>query len=182
MSTLRGTGWAAATAVAWVLWPGSVLPHEAAAQTAEERPEVGFRAPDFTLPGLGGARVKLSDFRGKKAVFLNFWASWCPSCQEEMPTMETLYREFKPRGLEILAVSIDTRTGDVATFTKMHGVSFPALLDPDQRVFTQYRASKIPTHVLIDRHGVIRAREVGSKDWSRPEAWKAIEALLREGR
>ncbi|MGH2650617.1 MAG: peroxiredoxin family protein [Actinomycetota bacterium] len=178
MRTLR-TGWAAATAFAVVLWAGSGFPQGTPAQKAEERAEVGFLAPDFTLPDPSGARVKLSDFRGKKAVFLNFWASWCPSCQEEMPTMETLYREFKPRGLEILAVSIDTRTGDVATFTKMHGVTFPALLDPDQKVFKQYRASKIPTHVLIDRSGVIRAREVGSKDWSRPETWKAIEALLR---
>jgi peroxiredoxin len=177
--TLPRTGSAAATALALLLSAGIASMPVAWAQGPEERSEVGFLAPDFALPDLNGARVTLSDFRGKKAVFLNFWASWCPSCQEEMPTMETLYREFKPRGLEILAVSIDTRTAEVAKFTKMHGVTFPALLDPDQRVFKQYRASKIPTHVLIDRSGVIRAREVGSKDWSRPEAWKAIEALLR---
>lgn len=178
MRTVSRTVWSVGLLAA-ILWAGAGSAQVPGGQSAEERPEVGFLAPDFTLPDLGGTRVKLSDFRGKKAVFLNFWASWCPSCQEEMPTMETLYREFKPRGLEILAVSIDTRKGDVAKFTKMHGVTFPALLDPDQTVFKQYRASKIPTHVLIDRNGVIRAREVGSKDWSRPEAWKAVEALLR---
>jgi peroxiredoxin len=179
MSTMRRTGWAAATAVALVLWTGTGFSQGTRAQTGEERPEVGFLAPDFTLPGLGGARVKLSDFRGKKAVFLNFWASWCPSCQAEMPTMETLYREFKPRGLEILAVSIDKVTSDVGTFMTLHGVSFPALLDPAGKVAQKYRVTAIPTHYLIDKQGVIRAREVAAKDWSQPETWKAVEALFR---
>ena len=147
--------------------------------SAEERPEVGFVAPDFTLPDLGGARVKLSDLRGKKAVFLNFWASWCPSCQEEMPTLERLYQEFKPRDLEILAVSIDQVKVDVGRLMKGHGVTFPALLDPDGTVARTYRVTKIPTHYFIDRHGIVQAREVGPKDWSKPETWKAIEALLR---
>ncbi|MEE9230377.1 MAG: redoxin domain-containing protein, partial [Acidobacteriota bacterium] len=73
----------------------------------EVRPEVGFTAPDFALPGLDGQTVRLSYFRGKKAVFLNFWATWCPPCRLEMPTMETAYQEYKSRRLEILAVSID---------------------------------------------------------------------------
>jgi len=126
------------------LGPGANEPH------AQERPEVGSFAPDFVLPDLNGTRVRLSDFRSKKAVFLNFWASWCPSCQEEMPTMEKLYQEFKPRGLEILAVSIDRVKAEVAKFTKMHGVTFPALLDPNRKVFHTYRVSSIPTHYLID--------------------------------
>jgi peroxiredoxin len=146
---------------------------------AEEWPEPGFLAPDFTLPDFGGTRVKLSEFRGKKAVFLNFWASWCASCQEEMPTMEQLYQQFKARGLEIMAVSIDKHKRDVAKFIKTHAVTFPVLLDPDSRVAQEYRVTGIPTHYFIDRKGVIRSREVGLKDWSKPETWKAIEGLLR---
>jgi peroxiredoxin len=179
MSTGRRRGWAAAAAMAVGLSAGSVFSQGTPAQRAEERPEVGFLAPDFALPDLNGKRVRLSDFRGKKPIFLNFWASWCPSCQEEMPTMEALYREFKPRGLEILAVSIDKVTSDAGTFMTLHGVSFPALLDPDGKVAQRYRVTAIPTHYLIDKKGVIRAREVAAKDWSKPETWKAVEALFR---
>ncbi len=96
-----------------------------------------------------------------------------------MPTMEKLYREFKAQGLEILAVSIDKEKADVAKFTKTHGVTFPALLDPDGKVARTYRVTNIPTHYFIDKQGTIRAREVGPKDWSRPETWKVIEALLQ---
>ena len=177
MSDQSRVRWAVPIILAAVLLPGPGFAQ--GARAAEERPEVGFVAPDFALPDLNGTRVRLSDFRGKKVVFLNFWASWCPSCQEEMPTMEKLYQEFRPRGLEILAVSIDQVKADVGTFMKAHGVTFPALLDPDGKVARTYRVTKIPTHYFIDKPGVVRAREVGPKDWSRPETWKAIEALLR---
>ncbi|MBI4608583.1 MAG: TlpA family protein disulfide reductase [Candidatus Rokubacteria bacterium] len=148
---------------------------------ADEWPEPGFLAPDFTLPDLNGSQVKLSDFRGKKVVFLNFWASWCPSCQEEMPTMEKLYGNFKARGLEIVAVSIDRNKADAQEFVRKHGISFPILLDPDFNVAGEYRVTGIPTHYFIDKRGVIRTRDVGSKDWSKPETWQAIEALLQPG-
>jgi peroxiredoxin len=146
---------------------------------AEERAGAGFLAPDFTASDLNGTRVKLSDLRGTKAVFLNFWASWCPACQEEMPTLEKLYREFKPRGLEIVAVSIDRQKVDVTKFTITHGVTFPAILDRDGTLARKYRVTAIPTHYFIDRKGVIRAREVAVKDWTDPETWKVIEELLR---
>lgn len=93
--------------------------------------------------------------------------------------MEKLYQEFKPRGLEILAVSIDTVKADVGKFMSAHGVTFPALLDPDRKVAQKYRVTAIPTHYFIDKQGVIRSREVGPKDWSKPETWTAIEGLLR---
>ncbi len=70
-------------------------------------PEVGYLAPDFALPNLDGKTVRLSDYQGKKGVFINFWATWCPPCRLEMPTMEKVYQEYQSQGLEILAVSID---------------------------------------------------------------------------
>jgi len=146
---------------------------------AKERPGVGALAPDFALPDLNSTPVKLSDYRGRKAVFLNFWASWCPTCQEEMPTMEALYRQFHPRGLEILAVSIYDERADVATFMNAHGITFLALLDPDAKVAIRYQVTAIPTHYFIDKTGVIRSREVGPKDWRKPETWRVIEGLLQ---
>jgi peroxiredoxin len=145
----------------------------------EERPESGFLAPDFALPSLDGAPVKLSDFRDQKPVFLNFWASWCASCRREMPTMETLYRQFKARGLEVVAVSVDKDGTDVAKFVSIHGVTFSVLRDTTFAVARLYRVSSIPTHYFIDKHGVIRSREVGPKDWTKPETWTVIEELLR---
>ncbi len=172
-------GWGVVMILALAVLVGDGFAQVTGERGAKERPEVGSLAPDFALPDSNGARVKLSDLRGKKAVFLNFWASWCPSCQEEMPTMEKLYQEFKPRGLEIVAVSIDTRKADVTKFMETHGVTFYALLDRNGKVAQQYRVTAIPTHYFIDKNGVIRSREVVSKDWSLPETWKAIEGLLR---
>lgn len=170
---------AAAVFLAVVLFAGDGLAQGTGKREAEEWPEAGFLAPDFTLPDLNEARVQLSDFRGKKALFLNFWASWCPSCQEEMPTMEKLYQQFKARGLEIVAVSIDKNRADAAKFVEKHRLTFSVLLDPDFKVAGEYRVTGIPTHYFIDKTGVIKSREVGSKDWSKPETWKAIEGLLR---
>jgi len=178
MNGWRRTAWGVIS-LAVALFASHALARSRGGRGAEEWPEPGFLAPDFALPDLNGRHVKLSDFRAKKAVFLNFWASWCPSCQEEMPTMEKVYRQFKARGLEIVAVSIDKNKGDAARFVKKHGLTFPVLLDPDFKVAGEYRVTGIPTHYFVDKTGVIRSREVGSKDWSRPETWKAIEELLR---
>lgn len=173
--------WGVAFALAVALCAGDGLAQARGGREAGEWPEAGFLAPDFTLPDLNGKRVKLSDFRGKKAVFLDFWASWCASCQEEMPTMEKLYREFKARGLEIVAISVDRNRADVAKFAKTHGITFLILLDPSFKMADAYRVTGIPTHYFIDKTGVIKSRRVGSKDWSKPETWKAIDELLRSG-
>ncbi len=173
---MRALGGKLALALVILLFVSAGFPQRTG---GEERPEAGFLAPNFTLPALDGRRVQLSEFRGKKAVFVNFWASWCPSCQQEMPTMEALYQQLKARGFEIIAISIDKKKADVEKFVKTHGVTFPALLDPDGKVARVYRVTKIPTHYFIDKHGIIRSREVGPKDWSGPETWKAIEVLVR---
>src|SRR5215471_16850410 len=171
--------WGVAMILALAGFVGDGFAQVAGGWRTTERPEVGFLAPDFTLPDLNGTRVKLSDLRGKKAVFLSFWASWCPSCQEEMPTIEQLHQEFKLRGLEVVAVSIDTGPSDVTKFVKTHSVTFRAGLDRNGETARKYRVTAIPTHYFIDKDGVIRSREVVVKDWSRPENWKAIERLLQ---
>lgn len=146
----------------------------------EVRPEVGYFAPDFALPDLDGKTVRLSDFRGKKAVFLNFWATWCPPCRLEMPTMEKAYRTYRADGLEILAISIDAGPKSaVKNFLKEFDLTFPALLDPDMEVLRLYRISGIPASFLVDKEGIIRHRELGYRDWTDPESRKMLEAILK---
>lgn len=153
------------------------------AAASDVQPAVGHRAPDFTLRDPQGKPVQLSRVLGEKAVLLNFWATWCPPCQEEMPTMERAYRDYKARGLEILAVSIDagreaTVTAKVKLFMAELKLTFPALLDLDGEVARAYRLRGLPTTYLIDRKGVIRAVEVGFRDWASPESRAKVEALL----
>jgi len=147
---------------------------------ANVRPEVGYMAPDFDLPGLNGQTVRLSDFRGKKAVFLNFWATWCPPCRLEMPTMEKAYQEYKSRGLEILAVSIDAGPkGAIESFMRELKLTFPVLLDPEMEVMRMYKFFALPSSVLIDKQGIIRFKEQGYRDWTLPESRKKLEQILR---
>jgi cytochrome c biogenesis protein CcmG, thiol:disulfide interchange protein DsbE len=144
------------------------------------RPQVGYLAPDFTLPSLDGKMVRLSDFRGKKGVFINFWATWCPPCRLEMPTMEQAYQEYQSRGLEILAVSIDVGPKSVVRdFMQEFRLTFPALLDPEGEVMHLYRLFSIPASFLIDKHGIIRFKELGYRDWTNPKSRKKLEAILK---
>jgi peroxiredoxin len=146
----------------------------------EARPEVGYLAPDFALPNLNGKTVRLSDFRGKKGVFINFWATWCPPCRLEMPTMEQVYQEYQSRGLEILAVSIDVgQKSAVKNFMHELKLTFPALLDPEREVLQRYRIFSIPASFLIDKKGIIRFKELGYRDWTDPESRKQLEMILK---
>jgi len=146
----------------------------------EIRPEVGYLAPDFTLPSLDGQTVRLSDFRGKKAIFLNFWATWCIPCRQEMPTMDKAYQEYKSRDLEVLAISLDAGSKSVVkNFMQELKLDFPVLLDPDMEVLRLYRMVGIPASFLIDKQGIVRHREVGYRDWTTPESRRLLEAILR---
>lgn len=144
-------------------------------------PEVGAVAPDFVLPDLNGTPVRLSDYRGKKVVFLNFWAPWCPACRFEMPTMQAASKRFKDQDLEILTISIDQASRQATVdYAAEHRLPFTVLLDPDHEVMERYRVTAIPTHVLIDRQGRMCHRHIGPKDWRQPDAWGVLESLLKE--
>jgi peroxiredoxin len=133
---------------------------------------------DFTLPLLDGTNRKLSDLKGK-VVFLNFWATWCPPCRQEMPSMETLYQKFKGQGLEIFAVDCMEEAGDVSAFMRRNKLNFPAALDVSGRVNGQYGVEAIPTTYILDRSGKIIIRVVGSLDWNNPKIIAAFETLLK---
>jgi len=136
-------------------------------------------APDFTLPGPDGRKRSLTDYRGK-VVFLNFWASWCESCRDEMPSMERLYREFKGKGLEIVAVNVKDKRPDALAFVKELKLNYPVLMDPEGEVGLLYGAFGLPVTYLIDRKGVVLARLWGPADWYSPAARKLIGALVEQ--
>ena len=145
---------------------------------AVHRVQIGKPAPEFALPLLGGKKIFLSEFKGK-AVFINFWATWCPPCKDEMPSMEKVYREQKARGFEILAVIIDKGTKEVEAFKKEHGLSFPILLDPEMMVAALYELAFVPTTYLIDRSGIVVYRETQYRDWADAESRKLLEKILK---
>lgn len=137
-------------------------------------------APGFVLPGLTGGSVRLSDYHGK-VILLNFWATWCPPCRAEMPSMEKLYQAYRDRGLVILAISSDVGGKPVVEpYVQERGLTLPILLDPEGEVFSQYGVRGLPTSYLLDRRGKVFSADVGARDWSGKVARQVVERLLAE--
>jgi cytochrome c biogenesis protein CcmG/thiol:disulfide interchange protein DsbE len=140
----------------------------------------GLPAPTFILPGLDGKAVDLQAYRGK-VVFLNIWATWCPPCREEMPSMERLYRELKGEDFEILAVSVDEAgAAAVAPFMKKYHLSFPALLDPEGTMKNLYGVTGVPESFIINREGIIEKIVIGPMDWATPEVVRFFRDLIQK--
>ena len=136
-------------------------------------------APNFTFPGLDGKMVNLSDYRGN-VVLVNIWATWCPPCVDEMPSMERLYKELNGENFEILAVSIDALgTKAVAPFMKKYNLSFPALMDPDGTIKTMYRTTGVPESFIVNQKGILIKRIIGPRDWATPAVFGFFRDLLQ---
>jgi peroxiredoxin len=143
------------------------------------RPPGAKAAPDFTLSGLHGQPIALRELKGK-VVFLNFWATWCPPCKAEMPSMERLHRRYRDRGFTILAVSIDGGSDrPVREFVKTHGLTFLIGLDPNVEVANLYGVRALPSTFLIDRSGDTVAVALGPREWDGTAAHAVVESLLR---
>lgn len=123
-------------------------------------PLEGQLAPDFDLADPNGARTRLSSLRGR-VVAINFWATWCPACQQELPALAEAYRQFAQRGVIVLGVDLREEAGAVTAFAGSFGLEFPLLLDADGSVSNAYRVLGIPTTVFLDSAGVVRARHIG---------------------
>jgi cytochrome c biogenesis protein CcmG/thiol:disulfide interchange protein DsbE len=139
----------------------------------------GDKAANFKLESLDGRTVTLDQLHGK-VVFLNIWATWCGPCREEMPSMETLYDEFRNNhDFVMLAVSQDTKGKlVVAPYVGKNGYHFTVLLDPENKVGEAYDVSGVPETFIIDRSGRIVAHHMGAFDWSRPDVKDALKELL----
>jgi peroxiredoxin len=139
---------------------------------------IGQTAPDLTLTDMQGQKVSLSQFRGK-VVILNFWATWCPPCREEMPSMEKLHLDYQDKGLVMLAVNVEQNGKEVvADFLKKTPYSFPILLDEDQVVQNSYGVFRFPESFIIDRNGVVIERIIGARNWLSGPTFKVINFLL----
>ena len=135
-------------------------------------------APDFTVPSLTAGPLHLADFR-ERIVLLNFWATWCSPCREEMPSMERLYQRYRERGFTILALSVDRNVAAIPGFVEGFRLTFPIGLDPEGAVAKAYRMRALPTTVVIDRAGQVVAGAAGARDWDSPAAHAVVETLLR---
>ena len=141
--------------------------------------ETGLPAPNFTFPGLDGKMVSLSDYRGT-VVLVNIWATWCPPCVDEMPSMERLYKELKGENFEILAVSIDALgTKAVAPFMGKYNLSFPALMDPDGTIQSMYQTTGVPESFIVNQEGILVQKIIGPRDWAIPGVVGFFRDLLQ---
>ena len=133
--------------------------------------------PEIALGTLEGKKISLKDFRGK-VILLNFWASWCEPCREEMPAMEKLYQEYKEKNFVILAIAVKDSKQDTLNFVKELKLTYPIALDPDAKVGQEYGAWGLPVTYLIGPKGEALARGWGPADWYGSAARKLIKDLL----
>jgi len=135
------------------------------------------KALSFSLPDLEG---KLHGVPQGEVVVLNFWATWCPPCRKEMPSMSALYRKYAGKGLKVVAVSVDRDAGDLAAFVREYDLPFTVLHDADSAVSHDYGVYRYPETFLIDRQGYVRYHLVGAVEWMSDSIIKGIEGLLNE--
>jgi cytochrome c biogenesis protein CcmG, thiol:disulfide interchange protein DsbE len=136
-------------------------------------------AKEFQVATPDNTQLKLADFKGK-VVFLNFWATWCKPCEEEMPSMERLYQRFKDKGLVVLAISEDSAgAGVVGAYVKKHNLSFPVGLDPKMSVAGLYGVWAIPSTVIIDKKGQRALVANGPRPWDGPDSQALFQSLLQ---
>ena len=138
---------------------------------------VNSKAPAFTLKDLNGKTVPLSAFKGK-VVLLNFFATWCPPCKAEMPSLNKLLRALKQRGLEVVVISSDRSVNDLKDYLSKNKFDFPVLLDADRSTTKKYRVFSMPTTFLINKNGLVVEKFYGEYNWTEPETRAKIEKLL----
>lgn len=136
-------------------------------------------AVDFTVPHLGGTSTSLSDYAGS-LVFLNFWATWCPPCRAEMPSMEVIHNEFGGEPFKILAVNVQEDAPTVQSFVDEFGYTYSVLLDESGGVAGEYGVRGIPTTYIIGPDGVVLAQLVGTREWDEPEIIDHFSAIFEE--
>ncbi|NIW37901.1 MAG: redoxin domain-containing protein [Gemmatimonadetes bacterium] len=133
--------------------------------------------PDFAYPSLDGDTARLSSQRGR-VVLVNVWATWCPPCREEMPSIQRLYDAYRDSGFTVLAVSIDVDTAAVRPFVKELGLTFPILFDPAGSIIKLYGTVGVPESFVGDKEATLVLRRVGADDWFSTSNQRLIAALL----
>lgn len=141
------------------------------------KPRIEKSAPGFSLQDIHGKTVNLEDFRGK-SILLNFWATWCEACKDELPSMQRLYEAASSQGIEVVAISIDRRNFDrVKKYAEEYKLTFPVLWDPDQKVRKHYYIMGLPTTYLIGPNGQLKGFASGAREWDSPDSVQALTSL-----
>ena len=141
--------------------------------------EVGKSAPDFTLKSLDGKNLKLSEMAGN-VILINFWASWCGPCREEMPLLNALHNKYEPLGFTVLGVNVEEDVKGAKSFLKNFPVDFPVLLDNTNKVSKQFKVVAMPTTVVVDRDGNMRYLHQGYKSGDEAKYRQMVKQLVRE--
>lgn len=172
-----------AVLAAAALW--FVLGHdEAGAPVVRGAPAPGFSLARHAAGGVSAAeaegRLSLDALAGR-VVLLNFWATWCEPCEQEMPAMQRLYERLPRDRFELVAISIDEEPEKIDAFVKRYALTFPILVDPGKKVATAYQTMGVPESLLVDPGGRIVERYVGPREWDAPEYVARIETLIGAG-
>jgi len=149
----------------------------AAAAAAGFETRAALPAPELKAPDLAGVPKTLADYRGK-VVLLNFWATWCPPCQHEMPSLERLRAKMAGRPLEIVAISSAETLDDVQAYLSKMKLGFPVLLDTDSSNTRRWKVFALPTTFVLDAEGRVRHVLTGPAEWDEGEALAVVESLL----
>ena len=145
-----------------------------------EEPKRAIPAQDFQTVTVDSKPVKLSEYKGR-VVFLNFWATWCPPCLQEMPAMERLAQQMKDKPFVILAVNQGESQDVVMAFLKRKGFTFPLVMDESGDIGASYSASALPTTYIIDREGLVVGRAKGGREWDHPDMVHWLNGLSGAG-
>jgi cytochrome c biogenesis protein CcmG/thiol:disulfide interchange protein DsbE len=143
----------------------------------EEIASVGKPAPAFEYPDSNGRRWKLSDLRGK-VVFVSFWATWCATCESEMPSKDVLFNKMQGKPFQMLGMLFRDDPANLVPYKRTHTVSLPTLISPDNEAAKKYGITGVPETFIIDKEGIVREKIVGPRDWGSAEQIALIEKWL----
>ncbi len=148
---------------------------------ATQASAVGLKdqAPDFTLKSLEGANMRLEEYRGQ-VVLINFWASWCGPCRQEMPILDRLHHRYEDTGFAVLGVNVEGEAAPAQEIVDKTNVTFPILIDDGQKVSEMYNLEAMPSTVVVDRDGVVRYIHRGYKPGDEAKYVEVVKQLIRE--
>ena len=159
-------------------WPGLSLNAAELLQPMSDQVEGRPIAPDFSLLNLDDEPIALSDFKGK-VVVVNFWATWCPPCRYEMPSMQRAWQKLQDKDVMMLAVHVGGKSDKIWAFVGEYGITFPVLIDGKSKVADAWPLKGLPTTFVIDPKGRIAYRAIGGREWDDEELLKTIYALQK---
>ena len=154
------------------------LAHRASGPAAVE---VGQSAPDFAVPGLRGGEVRLRDLRGRVGL-VNFWATWCPPCVDESPSLEQFAQQMRAQGVEVIGISVDQDPAALQGFIDRFHLTFTIGRDPYQALAHRYGTFKYPETYIVDRDGRVAEKIIGPIDWQDPRIVSFVESLTQKGK